>query len=45
MNGGGLPWFQILLMSVILAAMFGFPIISIGLDERRKRLAESEEMD
>jgi hypothetical protein len=37
---GELPWFGILLMLAILAAMFGFPILTFGLDERRNRRAE-----
>lgn len=34
-------WMRVLLAMGLLAAMFVFPIVSIALDERRKRRAEA----
>lgn len=39
----GLPWMRVLLMLGLLAAMFGFPIISLSLDARRARRTEIED--
>ncbi len=37
MNADGLPWLRMLMMLAIMAGMFGFPIITLTLDERRKK--------
>jgi type II secretory pathway component PulL len=38
----GEEWRGVLLALAIFAAMFGFPIVTIWRDERRKRRAEAE---
>ncbi|MGX7678937.1 hypothetical protein ACSMXN_08560 [Jatrophihabitans sp. DSM 45814] len=40
-----LPWLKMMLMLGILAALFAFPIISISMDERRKRRARASKSD
>lgn len=39
----GLPWLRVMLMLGLLAAMFGFPIITLTLDVRRARRREIED--
>jgi hypothetical protein len=38
----GLPWLRVILMLGLLAAMFGFPVITLTLDARRARCREIE---